>query len=84
MTEEKIADKVCCSYCKRLRSDFKLQNKRSAFVSPEKRVKRQAANSNYSNKYLSPPSAVKHKTNAHKKSFKLRTALARHSDADVT
>ena len=84
MTEEKIADEVCCSYCKRLRSDLEHQKKRSALVSPAKRVKRQAANSNYPNKYLSPPSAVKRKTNVHKKNFKLRTTLARHSDADVT
>lgn len=83
-TEEKRADEVCCSRCKRLRSDLEYQKRRSLLVSPAKRVRRQAASSNYPAKFLSPASTVKRKTNAHKQTFKLNVAIAKHSNMDVT
>ena len=43
--KEQASSEVLCSLCKRLQRDLEHQKKRSALVSPERKAKRQAANS---------------------------------------
>ena len=62
--KEQASSEVLCSFCKRLVRDLEYQKKRSALVSPGRRVKRQAASSNYPTKYLSPASNGARKRNA--------------------
>lgn len=57
--KEQASTEVLCSFCKRLLRDLEHQKKRSALVSPSRRIKRQAASSNYPTKYLSPASIQK-------------------------
>ena len=45
--EEKVADEVKCTVCKKLIHDLECQKERVESQSPERKVKRQAANSNY-------------------------------------
>lgn len=83
-TEEKSSNEVACSCCKRPRTDLDHQKRRSSQVSPTKRIQRQATSSNYPIKFMLPASTVKQKTNAHKQTFKLRVALDKHANTDVT
>jgi len=43
--KEQASSEVLCSFCKRLQRDLEHQKKKSALVSPERKAKRQAANS---------------------------------------
>ena len=70
--QEQASDEVLCSACKRLVSDLEYQKKRSSFVSPGRQIKRQAANSNYPTKYLSPISTNKRKKKCKQKGPKIR------------
>jgi len=67
--EKKGADKVCCSFCKRLCYDLEHLRKKSLQVSPARRANWQAANSDYLIKYLSPTSSEKQKTNTYKQTI---------------
>ena len=59
--KEQASSEVLCSFCKHLLRDLEHQKKRSALVSPGRRIKRQAASSNYPSKYLSPASIAARK-----------------------
>ena len=66
--EEQASNEVLCGACKRLNSILKYQKSKSSLVSPAKRQKRQAPNSNYPLKFLSPASVQKRKEIFYQKS----------------
>ena len=82
--QEQASNEVLCSACKQLLRQLEQQKKQSALVSPNRRVKCQAANSNYPTKYLSPVSTVKRKKNAQTERAKAKVLLAKYSKHDVT
>ena len=76
--EEQASNEVLCGACKRLNSILKYQKSKSSLVSPAKRQKRQAPNSNYPLKFLSPASVQKRKEKHSKSDLKpwhLRTNI---------
>jgi len=81
---EQSSDEVLCSACKRLRRYLEHQKKRSSTVSPERRTKRQAANSNYPTKYLSPASINERKKNTQAERSKDKASLSKYAKLDVT
>ena len=82
--QEQASDEVLCSACKRLLSDLEHQKKRSSLVSPRRRIKRQAANSNYPTKYLSPFSTKIRKKNMQTERSKDKALLSKYSKLDIT
>jgi len=57
---------------------------KGTIISSEPRIQRQAANSNYPLKYLSPANTVKWKKNAQAERVKDKALLAKYSKHDVT
>jgi len=82
--EEKHADEVKCISCKKLIHDLERQKERIESQSPERKVKRQAANSNYPVKYLSPNSVKLRKKNTQTERSSHKALLARYAKTDIT
>ena len=82
--QEQASDEVLCSACKSLVSDLEHQKKQSSLVSPGRRIKHQAANSNYPTKYLSPISSTKKTKNIQTERSKDKALLSKYSKLDIT
>lgn len=82
--EEQASNEVLCGACKRLISVLKHQKSKSSLVSPAKRMKRQAPNSNYPLKFLSPTSVQKRKAKTQQERSKALVFMNKYSKLDVT
>ena len=81
---EQASSEVLCSFCKRLLRILENQKKKSAQVSPGKKIRCQVANSNYPTKYLSPASSAARKRNVQTERTKDKQLLSKYSNLDVT
>ena len=82
--QEQESNEAICSACKKLLRDLEHLKKRPSLVSPKTRANRQAANSDYPQKFLSPASSAKQKKNVQTERTKDKAKLNKYYKHDVT